>query len=119
MSTIAELAMEFGRPKRTVARLLFRLHAAMGGDWYTRVPGPTVKLRRVLINRERLRAAHPGLFSVRYVERAEVESLATRVENCEVATKETRRQVLAVAANVRDLRSEVRNGTTRVTSGHG
>lgn len=101
--SIPTLALKAHRSRSSMFRLVLRMYAddvASGGcDWLVR-GGPGCKLR---VNLSRLEKAHPALFHVKYVSRADHESLVDRVSECEDALREHNKRINAVGARVTAL----------------
>lgn len=96
LARIEELAAEVGCSRWTMLRRLKRLLKRHGGDWLLR-PGEG---RVYAVNRDRLRAAHPHLFTPRLSSQKAVDDLLQ-------AQREDRKGQKAMGARVRDLEAKV------------
>ena len=97
-----------GRSRSSMLRLLMRMAAADQErgqcDWLVR-PGPR---RKMMINLTRLEVAHPALFRRRYVDRSEYSTLVESVSFCQSNVQRQNTNQKALAANVRELRGELK-----------
>lgn len=106
--SIPELAKMQGIHRKTAFVRMLKMHAedvaSNRGGWLLRTG------RKLLINLSALRREHPGIFAREYVRRDEHEDIVNRVSAIEESMKQDRKRLNAVAASVRDVKTEYRAG---------
>lgn len=112
--SIPELARRMGVHRVTLHRRLMALEAVDAAarrkiTWLFR-PNP----RRTFVNLSRLEQAHPALFHARFVSVEDLEVINDRTARLEARDAETRVRTNAIAASVRDVRSELGELEARV-----